>query len=60
MKNEYEKQYKEALEDAKETILENWKDDMVDKMLEERREWIWKEMEATEFKQIPPKAKYFD
>ncbi|EGR34503.1 hypothetical protein IMG5_009390 [Ichthyophthirius multifiliis] len=56
---EQEKGYKEALENIKGDYLEFWGDEIRDKMLQERREWIHDFLIKREFKGLPKKANEF-
>lgn len=66
---EHLRDYKEALKDTKQQLLDNWTDDMKykylhvyltrDNMLKERREWYWSEVAKAEGKFVPPKSDDF-
>jgi hypothetical protein len=67
VQKEHLKDYKTALQDAKEQLLANWTDEMKyinslisrDNMLQERRDWYWSEVAKAEGKFVPPKAADF-
>lgn len=53
--------YKKAVDDLKAEYQDLWQDDIKDKMLEERRQWIREFMDMHDYKQVPNKiAEFYD
>lgn len=56
LQSQNQNEFKAALKNARDSLLENWADDMKDNMLKDRREWYWNEVARAEGKMVPPKA----
>lgn len=56
---EQERNYRQALEEIKADYLEFWGDEIRDKMLQERREWVHDFLVKREFKGLPKKSDEF-
>lgn len=53
-------EFRSALMDAKEGLLENWSEEMKEQMLKERRDWYFSEVDKAEGKWVPTKAAQFN
>lgn len=50
IQKEHQDNYKKAVDDLKAEYQDLWQDDIKDKMLEERRQWIREVLEMNDFK----------
>ena len=49
-------EYKNALLDAKDALMNNWTDDIQSNMLDDRRKWYMQEVYKAEGKKVPAKV----
>ena len=56
LQKEQDKNYQKAVEELKQEYADLWSDDIKDKMLEERRQWIRETLQQSEFKNLPKNA----
>ncbi|CAK65698.1 unnamed protein product (macronuclear) [Paramecium tetraurelia] len=52
-------EYKTALVEAKDNLMNDWQDDIQNQMLAERRRWYMSEVQKAEGKLVPPKVAQF-